>query len=220
MLLETFGDWRESTYRSYSSQRAAGAAVGPTPIPKHSQPAQSSRCSQSRTPLRVQTANESRMREAAAGWWAGCKCKKLNKKLKKKKMKKIIYLRQCLSFGSLLTAPSPDKGAGLKLWLKKKQESTEESSFVVLNIFRVFFLLTFSLPWRYSSLLQRPSQLHAHGQLCKLGDDVILRLLGQPIATFLTEELATLVVTVPISTDLPDSYGFHMHIFVKVSFNL
>ena len=35
--------WRECTYRSYSSQRATGAAVGPTPVPKHSQAAQYSR---------------------------------------------------------------------------------------------------------------------------------------------------------------------------------
>lgn len=53
VLLETFGDWRESMYRSYSSQRAAGAGVGPCPIPKHSQAAESSHngpssCSQSR----------------------------------------------------------------------------------------------------------------------------------------------------------------------------
>nr|AAM80477.1 Hm1 protein [Schistosoma japonicum] len=46
-------------------------------------------------------------------------------------------------------------------------------SFVVLNILRVFFTHFLSFPQSYSSLLQRPSQLHAHCQLCKLGDNVI-----------------------------------------------
>ena len=52
------------------------------------------------------------------------------------------------------------------------------------------------IPLSYSTL-----QLNAHGQLCKLGDDIILAtssdFLGLPITTFLTEELATVVFTCP-----------------------
>ena len=47
----------------------------------------------------------------------------------------------------------------------------EESSFVVLNIFRGFFTHFLFLPRPYSSLLQSPSQLH--GQFSKLGDEVV-----------------------------------------------
>lgn len=34
--------------------------------------------------------------------------------------------------------------------------------------------------------LQCPLQLHAHEKLCKLGDNEMYRLLGQPVAAFLT----------------------------------
>lgn len=57
--------------------------------------------------------------------------------------------------------------------LFKINHCTNISLVVVLNILTVFFAFFLSLPQHYSSLLQRPLELNAYGQLYKLGDDII-----------------------------------------------